>query len=298
MSITISDVFVLLLWIAFRYGLKVGVILAVIVGLTATRMVTSKRVEFFREAGSGYDVNAYFLAVNVMTTVEHSIQLLLVGLAAYWLRDSIVGRASYYVSFLMLAWLTVSWSLLLAVVVPPENIFSIVGFFMALTGMLFSGASPPILYSDIYAKPYLGLFCGFFSPTRYFTEGLAVSEYRCLPPQSGFTQVNAPNFPPDKTTFAILGLAENDSSVDERSCDGWFWYVLPSLMVGLSIRFLAGGLLHVVGRSQQAKQSLLKEMASEFKSRGLKTTFLCFVCYIILLLGLLTVSSWLILRQV
>lgn len=272
-------------------------ILAVIIGLTATKLMTEKRIEFFREAGSGYDVNAYFLAVNIITTVEHSLQLFLVSLTAYWLRESIVNRASYYVSFLMLAWLTVSWSLLLSVIVPPESIFSIVGFFMALTGMLFSGASPPILYQDIYDSPYLGLFCGFFSPTRYFTEGLAVSEHRCLPPQTGFTQENAPNFPPDKSTFAILGLAENDLNVTERTCDGWFWYVLPAMMVGLTVRFIAGGLIHVVGRSQQAKQSLIKDMAFEMRNPGPKTTVMWFASYIILLLFLLTVTSWLILRQ-
>lgn len=281
-----------------RFGLKAGVILAVIVGLTATKPITEKRVEFFREAGSGYDVNAYFLAINIVTTVEHSIQLILVGAAAYWLRDAVSGRASYYVSFLMLAWLTVSWALLLSVVVPPKNIFNIVGFFMAFSGLLFSGASPPILYSDIYDNPITGIFCGFFSPTRYFTESLAVSEHRCMPPQSGFTQAVAPNFPPDQTAFAILGLAQNDSSVGNRSCDGWFWYVLPGIVVGLTIRVLAGGLIHVVGRSQQAKKSFLVQIGEELKSPGPKTVTLVFTVYLIILGALISTSSWLILRQV
>lgn len=273
-------------------------ILAVCVGLISTRMMTEKRVEFFREAGSGYDINAYFLAVNVMTTVEHSAQLLLVAIAAYWLRDSIAARASYYISFLMLAWLTVGWSLLLSVVVPPQNIFFLVGLFMALTGMILSGASSPTLYEDIYASEPLALVSGFLSPTRYFTEGLAVSEHRCLPPQTGFTQEHAPNFPPDKTAFAIVGIAQNDFHATERSCDGWFWYVLPALMVGLTVRFLAVGLLHVVGRSQQAKQPLFKQMSDEMSSYKPKTTLMMFVSYNIILLGLLIVTSWLILRQV
>ena len=281
-----------------RFGLKAGVILAVIVGLTATKPMTEKRVEFFREAGSGYDVNAYFLAVNIVTTVEHSIQLFLVGAAAYWLRDGVSGRASYYASFLMLAWLTVSWALLLSVVVPPKNIFNIVGFFMAFSGLLFSGASPPILYPDIYNNAISGIFCGFFSPTRYFTESLAVSEHRCMPEQSGFTQSVAPNFPPDKTAFAILGLAQNDSSVGNRSCHGWFWYVLPGIVVGLTIRVMAGGLIHVVGRSQQAKKSFFVQMKEELKSPGPKTGTLVFTLYLIILMALITTSSWLVLRQV
>jgi hypothetical protein len=281
-----------------RFGLKAGVILAVIVGLTATKPMTEKRIEFFRESGSGYDVNAYFLAVNIVTTVEHSIQLFLVGAASYWLRDAISGRASYYVSFLILAWLTVSWALLLSVVVPPKNIFNIVGFFMAFSGLLFSGASDPILYPDIYSNPIIGLFCGFFSPTRYFTESLAVSEHRCMPVQSGFTQSLAPNFPPDKTAFAILGLAQNDSSVGNRSCNGWFWYVLPAICVGLTVRLVAGGLIHVVGRSMQAKKDIRVEIWDELKSPGPKTVTLVCISYMLLLGAMATASSWLILRQV
>ncbi|CAB9504093.1 Putative white-brown complex homolog protein 30 [Seminavis robusta] len=281
-----------------QYGLKAGVILAVIIGLTATKPMTEKRVEFFRESGSGYDVNAYFLAMNIVTTVEHSAQLVIVGSAAYWLRDSIVGRGSYYASFLMLAWLTVSWALLLSVVVPPKNIFNIVGFFMAFSGLLFSGASPPILYAELYSNPVYGLICGFFSPTRFFTEGLAVSEHRCLPAQSGFTQEPyAVNFPPDKTAFAILGLAENDSTVTTRTCNGWFWYILPCIMVGVTIRIAAGGLIHVVGRSQQAKRSFSAEIKAEIKSNGPKTTTFTFVLYMIVLLASITISTWLLLRQ-
>ena len=283
---------------SFRYGLKAGVILAVIVGLTATKPITEKRIEFFREAGSGYDVNAYFLAINIVTTIEHSIQLLLVGATAYWIRDAVSGRASYYVGFLMLAWLTVSWALLLSVVVPPKNIFNIVGFFMAFSGLLFSGASPPVLYVDIYDNPAIGLFCGFFSPTRYFTESLAVSEHRCMPVQSGFTQYVAPNFPPDSTSFAILGLAQNDSTVGERSCNGWFWYVWPCVMAGFTIRVAAGGLIHIVGRSQQAKKSLFVVIKEELRSPGPKWTTFVFVCYTLILMGLITITSWLILRKV
>jgi energy-coupling factor transporter ATP-binding protein EcfA2 len=39
------------------YPLKVGIILSTLMGLTATKVLTSKRLEFFREAGSGYNIN-------------------------------------------------------------------------------------------------------------------------------------------------------------------------------------------------------------------------------------------------
>ncbi len=56
------------------YPLKIGIIVAVLVGLQATRILTSKRIEFFREASSGSDINAYFTAINIVATAEPSVQ--------------------------------------------------------------------------------------------------------------------------------------------------------------------------------------------------------------------------------
>jgi len=136
----------LLLFIPFRYALKVGVIAAVLIGLTATKSITDKRLEFFREAASGYDVTAYFLAVNVVATLEHSIQALIAAIVAYWIRDSLSSASNYVVSFVMLAWLCVSWALLFPLLVAPKNVVIVTGFFMAFFGILFSGGLEPVTY--------------------------------------------------------------------------------------------------------------------------------------------------------
>jgi hypothetical protein len=117
------------------------------VGLTAAKAITDKRLEFFRESASGYDINAYFTAINITSGIEHSLQILLAAGAAFWLRDSLAKWNSYCASFLMLSWLCVSWALLLPLLVPPENVVLVTGFFMAFFGLLFSGGLSPVTYS-------------------------------------------------------------------------------------------------------------------------------------------------------
>jgi hypothetical protein len=127
--------------------LKTGVITAVLVGLTASKAITEKRLEFFRESASGYDINAYFAAINITSGIEQSLQIILPATAAFWLRDSLATFNSYCVSFLMLSWLCVSWGLLIPLLVPPKNVVLVIGFCMAFFGLLFSGGLPPVNYS-------------------------------------------------------------------------------------------------------------------------------------------------------
>lgn len=51
-----------LIFVPNRYAMKLGVLISILVALAATKIITSKRKEFFREAASGYSVNAYFCA--------------------------------------------------------------------------------------------------------------------------------------------------------------------------------------------------------------------------------------------
>jgi hypothetical protein len=140
---------------ALRYGLKVGVITSILVGLSAAKAITEKRLEFFREAGSGYDVNAYYLATNIISTIEHSIQMFIVGVFAVWLRASAAAWYSYIVQFIMLGWLSVSWALFLPLIVSPKNVVLVVGFFMAFFGLLLGGTEAPIMYSGKWKRTQL-----------------------------------------------------------------------------------------------------------------------------------------------
>lgn len=129
-----------------QFVLKLGVIASVLLSLTATKAITAKRLEFFRESASGYDVNAYFAAINITGFFEYSIQMIFAGAAAFWLRNSVASWHGYVFNFLMIAWLTVSWSLLLPLIVPGNNVVLAAGFFTAFFSLLFSGGLPPIEY--------------------------------------------------------------------------------------------------------------------------------------------------------
>jgi hypothetical protein len=155
--------------------------------------------------------------------------------------------------------------------------------------------------ADIYGdNDLLALFSGFVAPTRYFIEGLTVAEYRCLPEQSGYTQTAAAiNFPQELNSFALLGLAQNDSSVREQSCSGWYWGALPALLVGLTIRWVAAGAIHVSERSKQAKKPLLKEMKHEAGQNDLsifKSTRMFVAVFFVVFAALFSLSSWTIVR--
>lgn len=198
----------------------------------------------------------------------------------------------------MLMWTVTSWSLFLPMIVPANNTVLAVGFFMAFFGLLFSGGIAPVKYRDgIYGdSSAVELFCGFFSVTRFFMETLSVQEQRCLPEQSGFTvAATSVNFPLDIVgSFNLVGLAQNDESVVQQSCNGWYWGVLPGFMVGLTVRFLAAGTLHISDRAKQAKKSLWNDLKVRPLSRNPSLRALCL--FLLCWISLFSLTSWLIVR--
>lgn len=128
--------------------MKAGVLVAVLISLTATKTITSKRKEFFREAASGYSTNAYFLAVQVIATIEHTIQVALCALCAIWLRCALAHWSSWMIAFVLCGWLAVSWALVFPFIFPLENVVLVTGFYMVLFSMLFSGAVAPCTYQS------------------------------------------------------------------------------------------------------------------------------------------------------
>jgi hypothetical protein len=82
--------------------LQIGLITAVLIGLQASKALTSKRTEFFRETSSGYDPNAYFLAVNIVSTLEALIQIVMVAFAAAYLREPVASWMVFFVHFIVL----------------------------------------------------------------------------------------------------------------------------------------------------------------------------------------------------
>ena len=136
-----------------RYAMKMGVVLSVLIGLTATKILTSKRIEFFREAGSGYNINAYFLAVNIMSTIEQGLQVVIAACVGLWLKNTTTSIENYFLNYLMLSWHCVSWALLLPLIIPRQNVVLVTGLFMSLFGLLFSGVLSPVEYKgEVFLK--------------------------------------------------------------------------------------------------------------------------------------------------
>ena len=102
---------------------------------------------------------------------------------------------------------------------------------------------------------------------------------------------DATNFPMDLGSFSLLGLAGNDDSVTDQSCNGWYRGLVAPIFVGLFVRFLGAGLIHVCGRSKQAKKPLREDMK---KDTSLRYTILA---YVTALLTLFAITCWMILNK-
>jgi len=250
-------------------------------------------MEFFREAASGYNLNAYFFAINIISTLEHSAQVLIAAFFASWIRNPIASNVSYYIHFLLLAWLTVAWAMLLPMICPADSVVLIAGFFFAFCGLVFSGAFAPFEYKQIYENGgFKEILAGWLSPTRFFFEALTVGEYRCLPEQSGFTiEQSSLNRPANSTMMYLMGYAGHDYNAVRWSCDGWYWSVVPVILIGITIRYLAIGAMHAFFRGQQTKKPLFYVMIRDCRV-ATSTIVYCFGFVV-----LFSVTTWLFIQD-
>jgi hypothetical protein len=137
------------------------------------------------------------------------------------------------------------------------------------------------------------IFAGWIAATRFFFEAITVGEYRCLPEQTGYTiSEEAINRSWNSSAIAALGYAGHDPIATRRSCDGWYWSVIPSLLVGVTVRYAAWLCMHGFQRGEQTKKPLLSVMKSDFR------VFRDVVLYILVLAGLFALTTWTFVRDV
>jgi hypothetical protein len=118
-----------------------------------------------------------------------------------------------------------------------------------------------------------------------------VGEYRCLPQQSGFTIAEGAVNRQWNTSMTVnLGYAGLDPPASERSCNGWYWSLLPAILVGITVRLMAIGAMHGFSRSQQTKKPLLYVMKKD--SHVMRVV----IAYFFLLAGLFAVTTYTFLR--
>lgn len=247
--------------------------------------MTEKRQELYREIGSGYNLNAFYLAVNISSTVEHTIQILLIAFPAIWLRCTATNEICLLLSFIMMTWVCTSWSLFFPLIIPPKNVVLFIGFFVVFFGLLFSGTLSPTTFEVIYNGKVSGFVGGMFSASRHFVETMLVSESRTLPPQSGYTLTEEfETIIPVGNAFDLMYLAQNDMpEASKQSRNGWYQQLLAPFLVGLAVRFGGLILLHVCNRSQQARPTFLAELKQN-KSYRIQMIFLfCFAFFFLIL---------------
>mmetsp|Transcript_828 Transcript_828/g.1815 ORF Transcript_828/g.1815 Transcript_828/m.1815 type:complete len:261 (+) Transcript_828:92-874(+) len=77
------------------YSMMVGLVLCVLIGLNATKIITEKRLEFYREAQSNANTTAYYVAATVTTTIEQGFSAFVGSVLAYLILNP---SASFVVS--------------------------------------------------------------------------------------------------------------------------------------------------------------------------------------------------------
>lgn len=275
------------------YATKVGVIFALIVCINATKKITAHRSQFLSEAADGCSTCAFFIAINVWAISEHAVQAALASMFAFSLRNSLAMWYAFIIQFLMLSWISASWGLLFPLLIPKEHVVKVAGFFISFFGLVFCGAIPPISFEVIYESVVAAIASAFLSPTRFFVEAMAAAEARGLPAQSGFTDLgrNIQGGALEVVSFQILNYGLKDfEEITQQARKGWYWGVLPSLFLGLLIRWCALGALYGSDRESQAKKPALQVL----KQRPIERFWL-FV-FMTILAGLVAATLYFMLR--
>ena len=147
------------MFLRFKYATMMGVLFAVVVSVLATKLFRAKRNQFFREAASGYNVGAFFLATSIVGTIEHAVQAVLSALFAYSIRNSLSAWYSYVLNFLLLSWVSASWGILFSFVISSKHVNFVTGFVVAFFALLFCGAIPPIGFEGSLSRTVIRYHC-------------------------------------------------------------------------------------------------------------------------------------------
>ena len=137
--------------------------------------------------------------------------------------------------------------------------------------------------------PFVALVLFLFSPAHFKIVG----EYRCLPEQTGYTiSEEAINREWNTSLIVVLGYAGHDPYVPRQTCNGWYWSVVPSILVGLTVRYASWLCMYGFQRGLQTKKPLWGLMTSDLK--------ICrdVLVYVLLLVGLFAVTTWTFVRDI
>lgn len=79
----------------------------------AIRPFTEKRLHFFRESSSGYNITSYYLAFNFSSMLVTCAIMTSTALMNYYVFGSLISFESYLLNYLLLGWTASAWGKLL-----------------------------------------------------------------------------------------------------------------------------------------------------------------------------------------
>jgi ABC-type multidrug transport system ATPase subunit len=238
---------------ANEYAMITNLLFVILLTLSSLRSFGDNKLLFYREAGSGFSVTAFFLSQLTLDQLLFSIQALWAAIASYELRTSLVPLWSHIWLYQLTAFFCSGWAYIFSLVVPRANLVMFSALFVSICGTMLSGSLTFLRYTDIYASGFMSVFVGMLSSTRWFTEWMIVSEFRSLPAQYGFTSDKLDYF-----RLAGYGLGDIDNARTQGD-GGWYYNVVPMLCVGLGLRIVCYSLIITQGRKKMNKRSLWEE---------------------------------------
>jgi len=266
------------------FTLKMGLIISILVAIAAQKPISTKKMEFFREAGSECSVLAFFLAIVIIFYFDITIKMAFISLVCLFFRGTIASSFPFIFNMLTLTWGSAAWGFFYSTWASPENVVMLIGMHMVLASFI-SGNTDIMTLEDLQNSWVKNLLSSIISPPRFYAETYAVTEEKCLKELSGFPSKVLYLF--DYTNFDTLFLGGNDPNVTLRSCSGWFYYTLPSVLVTCTVVFFSAIMLHTVNRKQMIKLTMVESFKKNKDNFRLMWSLVA-LCFI----GLFSVAVW------
>ena len=118
-----------------------GLATAWLICLNTSTILSSKKLELNREAGSGYDLNAFYLSLNITSSIEVLVQVVLIAFLCWLLRMS--ATSDIVVNFILLGWIASAWALLYPIFIPTKNVTIVITVAVFFFGLMFGTQVPP-----------------------------------------------------------------------------------------------------------------------------------------------------------
>jgi len=250
----------------FEFCMLQCLLFSVLTTLVSLRSFSDHKLVFFREAGAGYSIAAFYLSQVTLDLLQLGTQAFIVALIHYEVRGTRCSFLSLVVLYQLVAAFNSGWAYIFALCVPRANVLVFSGIWTACFGTLFGGILSFLTFGDIYDSLALQLLIGALSSVRWFAEWVIVSENRTWPAQ--YSLASHPFI------LDYYKLAHNDRpSVLTHNTDDWYYNVAPMLAVGLGLRVVALVLIHTVGRERMYRRplgALIRQWATGYNDRTLQ----------------------------